>query len=282
MGDITQALRTAQSGLLVNQQALNTVSSNISNVNTPGYSKKVINLENIAVSGVPAGVKISSITRQVDEGLLKTLRIENGELATFEGKKNTYERLQELFGVPGENTSLSHLLESLGEASELLSANPDKVLEQSEFVRRAQDLVNKFKSDSEAIQEQRVQLDAEITDVVSQINTITAKIDQLNDDIISNGTVNRDVTDLKDQRDQELDKLSKLVDIRYFSRSDGDVVVFTSAGRTLVDTVPPVLSHTSASSLTATSTHAEVISMEYLLAPRLRQMISLTRYVKAL
>jgi flagellar hook-associated protein 1 FlgK len=257
MGDITQALRTAQSGLLVNQQALNTVSSNISNVNTPGYSKKNINLENVAVSGIPAGVKISSVTRQVDEGLLKTLRIENGELATFEGKENTYARLQELFGAPGENTSLSHLIESLGEASELLANSPDKVLEQAEFVRRAQDLVNKFQSSSEAIQEQRVQIDANITDVVSQINTITAKIDQLNDDIISNSTVARDVTDLEDQRDIELDKLSKLVDIRYFSRSDGDVVVFTSGGRTLVDTVPPVLTHTAASSLTSTSTHAE-------------------------
>ena len=36
----------------------------------------------------------------------------------------------------------------------------------------------------------------------------------------------------------EVDKLSKLVDIRYFSRSDGDIVVFTEAGHTLVDTVP--------------------------------------------
>jgi len=31
----------------------------------------------------------------------------------------------------------------------------------------------------------------------------------------------------------ELDKLSKIVDIRYFFRSDGDVVAFTENGRTL-------------------------------------------------
>jgi len=257
MGDITQALRTAQSGLLVNQQALNTISSNISNVNTPGYSKKNINFENVAVAGIPAGVKISSVTRQVDEGLLKTLRIENGELATLEGKESTYDRLQELFGAPGENTSLGHLIESFGEAGELLAANPTNILEQSEFVRRAQDVTNKFENMSEAIQEQRLQADAAISDIVAQINTITAKIDQLNDDIISNSTVSRDVTDLRDQRDLELDKLSKLVDIRYFFRSDGDAVVFTSGGRTLVDTVPPTLSHTAASALSSTSTHAE-------------------------
>jgi len=257
MGDITQALRTAQSGLLVNQQALNTVSNNISNVNTPGYSKKVINFENIAVAGKPAGVKISSVTRQVDEGLLKTLRIENSELTTLTGKEDVYARLQELFGAPGDNTSLGHLIESFGEAGELLAANPSNILEQSEFVRRAQDVTNKFQSLSEAIQEQRLQSDAKITDIVAQINTITTKIDQLNDDIISNSTVKRDVTDLRDQRDLEIDKLSKLVDIRYFFRSDGDAVVFTSGGRTLVDTVPPTLSHVAASSLSSTSTHAE-------------------------
>jgi len=257
MGDITQALRTAQSGLLVNQQALNTVSNNIANVNTPGYSKKVVNFENVAVAGVPAGVKISSVMRQLDEGLLKTLRIENGELATFTGKEDTYQRLQELFGAPGENTSISHLLEKFGEASELLAVNPDQTLEAAEFVRRAEDLIVKIQGMSESIQDLRLQADQKITDVVSQINTITSKIDQLNDDIISNSTVSRDVTDLRDQRDLELDKLSKLVDIRYFYRSDGDVVVFTSGGRTLVDTVPPVLSHVGAASLTPTSTHAE-------------------------
>ncbi len=120
MGDITQALRTAQSGLLVNQQALNTVSSNISNVNTIGYSKKVVNFENVGVAGVPAGVKISSVTRTVDEGLLKTIRIENGQLNTLVGKQGTLDRIQELFGTPGENSSLSHVMQNLAEAAELL------------------------------------------------------------------------------------------------------------------------------------------------------------------
>jgi len=257
MGDITQALRTAQSGLLVNQQALNTVSNNISNVNTPGYSKKVITFENVAVAGVPAGVKISSVSRKIDEGLLKSLRIEFGELATLTEKTEYYARMQELFGSPGDNTSLSHTLEELGEAAELLAVSPDKALEAAEFVRRAVDVTNQLQSMSETIQELRLQADNAISDEISEINTITAQIDQLNDDIISNGTVGRDVTDLQDQRDLQIDKLAEIVDIRYFFRSDGDAVVFTTAGRTLVDTVPPTLSHTAASSITPTTTHAE-------------------------
>ena len=89
------------------------------------------------------------------------------------------------------------------------------------------------------------------------MNTIVNDIDQLNDDIISNSTVSRDTSDLRDQRDQKLTQLSELVDIRYFYRSDGDVVVFTSNGSTLVDTVPPEITHTAASAVTPTTTHAE-------------------------
>jgi len=257
MGDITQALRNAQSGLLVNQQALNTVSNNVSNVNTPGYSKKVVSFENLAVAGVPAGVKISEVIRKIDEGLLKSVRIQNGKLSTLSGKEDTYKRLQELFGKPGENTSLSHLIGSLGQAAEQLAVNPGKSLESAEFVRRAQDVTDKMKSMSDAIQNLRLEADKSISDVVTQINTITGQIDKINDDIVSGSTVGRDITDLRDERDRQIDSLSKLVDIRYFYRTDGDAVIFTSGGRTLVDTVPPTLSHTAASSLAPTSTHAE-------------------------
>lgn len=257
MGDITLALRTAQSGLLTNQQALNTVSNNVSNVNTEGYSRKVINFKSVAVAGVGAGVRISEISRQINEGLLKSLRIENGELHTHMSQESFYARVQEMFGAPGDNDSISHLMESFNEAVELLAVSPEKSLEAAEVVRRAEDMLNKLKDMSTTIQELRQQTDSQIADEVSQINTITAKIDQLNDDIIANSSVGNDTTDLKDQRDAELDKLSKIVDIRYFSRSDGDVVVFTKGGRTLVDTVPPTVSHTAASSVSATSTHSE-------------------------
>ena len=257
MGDITQALRTAQSGLLGNQEALHTISNNVANINTEGYSRKIIRFEQVTIAGVGAGTQIAEIKRSVDEGLLKTLRIENGETNTYAIQEDFFARMQDLFGSPGDNTSFSHLTEKFSEALELLAVSPDKTLEAAEVVRRANDLLENVKGMSETVQDLRLQADVDIADIVGDINTITSKIDKLNDDIIANSSVGRDVTDLKDQRDMEVDKLSKLVDIRYFSRSDGDVVVFTEAGRTLVDTEPPTITHVAASSLSATSTHSE-------------------------
>ncbi len=75
-GSLTLALRTAQSGLLVNQSALNAVANNIANVNSEGYSRKIVNTESRVVNGTGAGVQLSALTRQIDEGLLKSLRLE--------------------------------------------------------------------------------------------------------------------------------------------------------------------------------------------------------------
>ena len=257
MGGLTQALRTARSGLLVNQQTLDVVANNIANVNSEGYSRKIVNTETRVLNGVASGVQISEIIRRVDEGLLKNIRIELAELNKFTVQDNFFASTQDLFGKPGENSSLSHLFENFTSALELLAVSPDKSLEQAEVVRQAQDVTFALQNMSETIQELRQQADVAIADTVTEMNKIVASIDQLNEDIITNGSVGRDVTDLKDQRDQQIDKLSELVDIRFFFRSDDDVVVFTSGGRTLVDTIPPKITHSAASSVSASTTKNE-------------------------
>ncbi len=256
MASLTQALRTAQSGLLVNQQTLNVVSQNIANVNSPGYSRKIVISEANVVGGIGAGVRISDITRQVDEGLLKSLRTELGELNALSVQENFFERTQNLFGTPGDNSSVSHIVDDFVAALELLNVSPEKALEQAEVVRSGQNLVQKLRDMSTTIQDLRQQADVEIASVVDEMNKIVSSIDQLNDDIIANATLKLDVSDLQDQRDQRLDQLAQFVDIRFFSRSDGDVVVFTSGGRTLVDTLPPKITHTAASSVASTTTIA--------------------------
>ncbi len=256
MASITQALRTAQSGLLVNQQTLNIVAENIANVNSPGYSRKIAKTEALVVAGIGAGVRISEISRQVDEGLLKSLRIELGELNALSVQENFYDRAQDLFGSPGENSSLAHIIDDFVAALEFLTVSSEKSLEQSEVVRNAQDIMNKLQDMSTTIQDLRQQTDVAIATAVNEMNKIISTIDQLNDDIVSNSSAKRDVTDLLDQRDRQLDQLAQLVDIRFFFRGDGDVVVFTSGGRTLVDTLPPTITHTAAASVASTSTAA--------------------------
>jgi flagellar hook-associated protein 1 FlgK len=257
MGDITQALRTAQSGLLATQQALDTVAGNISNVNSVGYSRKISNFESRTLAGVGAGVQVSEVTRNIDESLLRSLRLEISDLNAESSQETYYERLQDLFGSPEDNTSISHFISNLTQSLEAFAVSPDKSLEQSDVIRNALDMADRLNEMSVAIQDLRQQADKQIGEAVDEINTLTAKVDTLNDDIIAFSTVNRDNTDLKDQRDQAITELHALVDIRYFSRSDGDVVVFTEGGRSLVDQSAATITHNSAATVTPTTTHAE-------------------------
>jgi len=124
-------------------------------------------------------------------------------------------------------------------------------------VRWGTEVARMFQQASETIQDLRQQADVALAAGVDEINDLVTRIGDLNDKIIRNSTVNLRVTDLLDERDRAVDRLSELVDIRTFRHSDGDIVVFTEAGRTLVDNVPGVLTHSPAANVTPTTTHAE-------------------------
>lgn len=255
-GDITLALRTVQSGLLASQSALNTVANNIANVNTPAYSRKIVNMETRVVAGAGAGVQISDITRQVDEGLLRSMRQESSTLQGFDSQVTIYDRLQDTFGAPADNNSLSHITQQFVTAAETLAVSPNRLIEQSNLVRWGQQLTESLDSMTATIQDLRLQADIAIGEHTDRINQLIERIGDLNDSLIANASTGRDVSDFRDQRDQSVDELASLIDIRYFYRSDGDVVIYTTDGRTLVDKIPGVLTHDVASTASETMSHA--------------------------
>jgi flagellar hook-associated protein 1 FlgK len=255
-GDITLALRTVQSGLLTSQAALNTVANNIANVNTPAYSRKIVNQQSRVVGGVGGGVEITDIGRRVDEGLLRAMRRESGLFERFDSQIATFERLQDAFGAPGDNNSLAHVTQEFVDAAELLVTSPNRLIEQSNLVRWGQQLTDSLKSMTDTIQDLRLQADIAIGEHTTRINDLIDRISDLNDSLIANSSTGRDVSDFKDQRDQAIDELASIIDIRYFYRSDGDAVIYTSNGRTLVDKIPGTLSHDVASTMSETLSHS--------------------------
>lgn len=257
VGNLTTALRAAQSGLLTTQNAVTTSANNISNVNTEGYSRKIVNFEQRILAGAGAGVQLADFTRAVDEGLLKDLRRETSQLEKLESQVTYYERLQVQFGTPEANNSISHIVNEFSQAAESLAVSPDKALDLNEFVRYANEVALKLQAMTEEIQALRVQADQEIERTVGEVNDLTGQIAESNDLIIRNEAVKNDITSLLDQRDLALNKLSELIDITYFPRSDGDLVVFGSDGFSLVDRTANTMTHTAVGALGSTSTFAE-------------------------
>ncbi|MDH5771526.1 MAG: flagellar hook-associated protein FlgK [Rhodospirillaceae bacterium] len=255
-GNLTLSLLTAQSGLLSNQAALDTSANNIANAHTEGYSRKITQFEQRTVAGAGAGVQIGQITRRVDEGLLKTLRMEFGSLNDYTIQNDFFKRVQETFGTPADNTSIAHKLGGVISSMEALAISPEKILDQSEFINSITEATIKLQDMSDTIQNLRLQADRDIATQTIEINDIIADIARLNESIVRNAVVNRDITDLSDQRDKAIDDLSKIIDVGYFTRSDGGVVVFTMGGQTLVDNITVNVSHGAAGFVAPASSYA--------------------------
>lgn len=245
-GDLTQALRVAHSGLLANQQALDTVAGNVANVNTTGYSRKVINLSERTLAGHGAGVVFGTLTRRVDRDLEAAVRQETGVLKTQEVQNDALESLQQVFGTPESNTSLSHALSDFEASIEALAVNPQDALQQQDMVQKGADAARALEHSSEEVQSLRQQADRKIGDRVNEVNGLLQSVADLNEQVVRNQSVGVSVADLEDQRDKALGRLAEIIDIRTFGKSTGAVTVFTAGGQTLVDSVPVKLSHVSA------------------------------------
>jgi flagellar hook-associated protein 1 FlgK len=249
------ALSAGISGLQTSQKGLDLVSHNLANVNTVGYTRKIFNPESVVLNGNGVGVQTGGITRRIDSGLNEELR---NELATYTNlnTKNTYfQRMQDLFGTPGENSSISHKLSLFAEEFETLALEPDKSTQQLSVTRYAQELAQKFNTINDNLQQMRLDADQDIATAVTDVNRHLQNIDDLNEEITQGIAVGKDVTDLQDKRDQSLLELQQLIDVSTFERAGGALVVYTKGGATLLDADAVTLSHSAATSVTAADSY---------------------------
>lgn len=244
---LTLGLNTALSGLITSQRGLDVISQNVVNLNTVGYTRKVMNPESRVVSGQGAGVQEGSVTRMVSEGLLKDIRAQQTVTGQLEVEQDYYPRIDDLFGEVGDSTSVAHKMNDLFSAFQTLSGEVNKPSTQWAAVQSAQNATDTLSSMTTSLQNMRLQADADIESTVSQINELLTTVNDLNQKIVKNSAVSTGTSDLEDKRDKALTDLSKLVDIQYFKRNDGAVTIYSSSGQMLLDNQPMTLSYASTS-----------------------------------
>ncbi|WP_033068922.1 flagellar hook-associated protein FlgK [Thalassospira australica] len=242
---LTQALNTAISGLNTAQARIAITSSNISNVNTEGYSKKIAGQETLTLDGIGAGSQVADIYRNVNEGLVREVRGELGKAGREEVRYEFFQRVQTLFGTTQSDAAISQRINDLADAFEQLGVTPDQNSPRIEAIESAIQVMESFERLSSQLQDMRDDIDDQITDEINTANTLLTQISELNTGIIRLNNLEQPTTELEDQRDQKLNQLSKIIDITTFSRSDGSIVVYSAAGaNTLLDRSPNTLSFT--------------------------------------
>ncbi len=245
---LTLALNSAISGLLTAQKGLDTVSHNVANVNTQGYSRKIFTPESRILGGVGAGVQVAEVSRRVDEGLREDLREATSLNSRYAASQVIYDRIQDLFGQPGDNTTISHAISALGAELETLSVESHLASQKDEVISTATTLAEKFNQMSEDLQTLRAEIDNEISLNVTTINGYLSNIQTLNEKITLAKATGKGAADLEDKRDEVLLQLSKMMDVKYFIGSTGTATVYTASGVTLVENEAKRLTHSANSS----------------------------------
>lgn len=248
-------LFNALSALQTNQAAIQVTSNNVANANTEGFTRKIARQESIVIAGTGAGVRLSGIQRQVDEYLLRELRGVSGSLGGLQVQDTFFQRMQDMFGAPGSDSSISASIDRFEAALHGLAVTPEGMSERLELMTAAEALVRQFNTMSRDIQTLRLQADQEIARAIEIVNAQVKIIDELNSKISSAQALGQPTVELEDKRDIALNKIAEQLEISYFTKDNGEVAIYTRGGRALLDSDPQPLSHIPASSMTASFTY---------------------------
>ena len=230
------SLYIGSSGLLSAQNALNTTSNNLANVNTKGYVRQqVLHTDrnyntfdtNAAISAQQSGlgVKIGDVVHARDIFLDKAYRAESGRqafyAATADAVNEVYNYYQELEGEAFQD-SLKDLWISFQE----LAKTPDDSVAQNLVIQKASLFVSRANAVYTGLMDYQLNLNQKITDKIDRINELGQRIHDLNLEIknVEAAHVETAMT-LRDERDNCLDELAGYVDISYKEDTDGIIKV---------------------------------------------------------
>src|SRR6185437_2241520 len=230
---INALMSGAVSGLETAQTALTTVSDNITNVNTPGYVREVVQQSPIIAGGQDIGVSNDRIQRVTNQ----YLETANYNAASSAGSANIISNLlsqaQAAFGDPSQASSYLNELTTVFSDFSAAANDPASNLPRSQTVDDLNSFLDTTRTVAGTLSSIGSQATAQIGADVGQVNQLLQQISTLNVQITASSGAGANVSASQDTQAQLLGQLSNLMQIRVSQQSDGSVVVRSSTGQLL-------------------------------------------------
>jgi flagellar hook-associated protein 1 FlgK len=227
MADALSALRT-------NTTALDVVSSNISNINTPGYAERVVNEQAQAVGGQLGGVEIADIERVTNQYFTQATLSAQSSSSLYSAQNNILSQINALLGQVGSGTDLPSQLDDVFNALGSASLSPTTGTSQQAVLTSLNQFASSVSTLSSSITGVQNQADQQVQTDVGSVNGYLQQIYQLNQEIEGSQATGDTSSDLLDQRDQVVQSLSQLVGVSTTTQSNGMMLVSTTDGVNLV------------------------------------------------
>ncbi|MEW5774396.1 MAG: flagellar hook-associated protein FlgK [Thermodesulfobacteriota bacterium] len=240
MPGVNSILDIGRLALFANQSALEVTGNNIANVNTPGYSRQTVRLEDgISVDFRPGqigtGVRAKEVIRHFDEFIEKQYNEKSSDTNRYSALYGNLKSLDSLFNesiTPGINNSLSTFWEKWQD----LTNRPEDYSAREALLGSTQNFLNGLKNAAEDIARMQSQMDDFISQEVDEVNGILAEVAELNLQISSHDVPGQNnANSLFDRRATLVRSLAEKMDVNVIDNGGGDFTILTKAGQVLVD-----------------------------------------------
>ena len=227
-------LSTGTSALIAFQRALSTVSHNVANINTPGFSRQTVDFEArspqyIGTGYVGRGTQISDVRRVADELANARLIDSGGELARLQQLSSLSGRIDSLMSE--STTGISGLWSNFFDSVSALSSNASAPAERQNMLGQANALTTRFQQLQGQFDRLSTEVNSGLAASATEVNRLTSEIAQLNGRIGSAQTAS---PDLLDRRDQMIRDLVSLTGGTAVQQDGGAINVFSAGGQALV------------------------------------------------
>jgi len=232
-------LGTGVSGLNTAQANLLTTSHNITNVDTPGYSRQqVIQSTNIPQSTgagfIGNGSNVTTVKRLHNQFLATQLTQVQSQSSQLDTHYAQIKQIDNILADPvaGLSPSLQDFFNGVND----VASNPASVPSRQAMISNAESLVTRLNSLDHQLSSMRDGVNTEINATVNEVNSLTEQIAKLNHNIMlaEGASAGQPANDLYDQRDELINQLSKFVNTDVVKQRDGSYNVFIGSGQAVV------------------------------------------------
>ena len=206
------SLYIGRTGLDASRHAVDVTSNNITNENTAGYVKRVVNTSELTSleDNIGNGVSFDGVTRSTSSYLYDKFVAQSSLSSYYDGKNSILSNAEIMFNETsssGFSTTLNNVYDSI----ESLRGDSTNLIYQNEFSSQSQLMVDSLQSLNQGLNDSLSSTKTQLGNDVDTVNNILKKIVDLNKQIVQSNT---ESIDLLDKRDLLEKNLSQYVDVQ--------------------------------------------------------------------
>ncbi len=227
------SLEIGKRALAASKVGLDTTSNNIANVNTEGYSRKIVTQSETdpyrsSQGFIGTGVLVDKIRNYREEFFDKEVRATKTRKSGFENDSRLLKRIEAILAEPSDN-GLNEMVSNFLNAFEELSQKPEDISLRANLIQIAQSMIDRFNLTAQQFEDLRAEIIQNISNDLDTANRLLKEIANLNNEVqksIAHDGVGAQT--YIDEREKKLEELSKLFEINITQSDFGNINVFVN------------------------------------------------------